>query len=73
MIDWLKLINEKDNEELVEILQIIQEAKDEGDNLEVFFLDEYPQIEGFCIYLETLGYTCTYGESSVPNWVVSWN
>lgn len=71
MINWTPLIIDKDNKELVEILEIIQEAKDDGETCEVFFLDEYPQIEGFCKYLETLGYVCTYG-ACFPSWVISW-
>ena len=71
MIDWSSLIADKDNQELLEILEIIQEAKDECETFEVFFLDEYPQIEGFCKYLETLGYVCTYG-ADFPSWIVSW-
>jgi hypothetical protein len=62
-----------DEAEVTEILNIIQEAKEEGYSCEVFFLDEYPQIEGWCGYLEDLGFRCTYeGTEIVQSWTVRW-
>ncbi len=70
---YKEALRASDEAEIKEILEIIQEAKDEGDTCEVFFLDEYPQIEGWCYYLESRGYTCTYtGCGATRSYTIKW-
>ncbi len=67
----LDLIQQEDEKELIEILEILKEAAEEGDTCEVFFLDEYPHIEGWLHFLRENGCSTTY-QQEIPSWLVSW-
>ena len=54
-----------------ELLEVLEEAKDKGEPCEVFFLDEFPEIEGYVTTLkEEQGYKIAFDKSCGGSWVV---
>lgn len=58
----------------VDILDILHESMLEGDDKEVFFLDEYPEVEGWVCHLKNKGFIVTFQtQGNISAWVISWS